>query len=152
MFKELTTTLRCEVKELGSTRAALLVFAVAILSANLHAAIRAALRVAHGNEVAEQISTYLIVEDLEGSFRAAEQFDHAVDWGDFATMPLQAFVELLERCARNINPKRYPKARKYPRQRSTKTQRGNPDDPPHVSTYRLLREKQAMTNPGKIAA
>jgi hypothetical protein len=152
MFKELTTTLRCEVKELGSPRAALLVFAVAILSANLHATIRAALRVAHGNEVAEQISTYLIVEDLEGSYRGSEQFDHVVDWEGFTTMPLQEFAELLGRCARNINPKRYPKARKYPRQRSTKTQRGKPDDPPHVSTYRLLRAKQAMSNPGKIVA
>jgi hypothetical protein len=49
------------------------------------------------------------------------------------------------------DPKRYPKARKYPRKRSMKSQRGKPDDPPHVSTYRLLRAKQALNNPGKVA-
>jgi hypothetical protein len=152
VFQEYTTTLRCEVKELGNPRASLLVFTVAILSANLHATIRAALRATHGNEIAEQISTYRIVEDLEGSYRGSEQFDHIVDWGSFATMPLPDFVELLQRCARNIDPKRYPKARKYPRKRSMKSQRGKPDDPPHVSTYRLLRAKQAMSNPGKVAA
>lgn len=151
MFKELTTTLRCEVKELASPRAALLVFAVATLSANLHAAIRAALRVAHGDEVAERISTYRLVEDLEGSYRGSEQFDHLVEWEHFSTMPLPDFIAFLERCARNIKPERYPKSPKRSRPRSTKAQRGKPDDPPHVSTYRLLREKQAMANPGKIA-
>lgn len=151
-FQALTTVLRCEVKEVGNPPAALLVFAVAVLSFNLHAAIRAALRAAHGSEVAENISTYYIVEDLEGTYRGTEQFDEVVEWERFITMPLPDFLELLLRCARNIDPDRYAKAKKYPRKRSTKTQRGTPDDPPHVSTHLLLRQQQTMANPGKIAA
>lgn len=74
MFRDLTLALRCEVKELANPRAALFVFTVALLAANILATIRAAIRASHGTEIAETVSTYGLVNDLEGTFRATELF------------------------------------------------------------------------------
>ncbi len=59
MFRDLTLALRCEVKELANPRAALFVFTVALLAANILATIRAAIRASHGTEVAEKVGTYI---------------------------------------------------------------------------------------------
>jgi hypothetical protein len=72
MFRELTLALRCEVKGLGTPRAALFVFTIALLAANILATIRAAIRAAHGNEAAENVSSYGLVNDLESTFRITE--------------------------------------------------------------------------------
>jgi hypothetical protein len=72
MFRELTLALRCEVKGLGAPRAALFVFTIALLAANILATIRAAIRAAHGNEAAEKVSSYGLVNDLESTFRITE--------------------------------------------------------------------------------
>jgi IS4 transposase len=74
MFRELTLALRCEVKGLGAPRAALFVFTIALLAANILATIRAAIRAAHGNEAAENVSSYGLVNDLESTFRITEFF------------------------------------------------------------------------------
>lgn len=72
MFRELTLALRCEVKGLGAPRAALFVFTIALLAANILATIRAAIRAAHGREAAENVSSYGLVNDLESTFRITE--------------------------------------------------------------------------------
>jgi hypothetical protein len=77
MFRDLTLALRCEVKELANPRAALFVFTVALLAANILATIRAAIRAAHGTEVAENVSTYGLVNELEGTFRSTELFSQS---------------------------------------------------------------------------
>jgi hypothetical protein len=74
MFRELTLALRCEVKGLGAPRAALFVFTIALLAANILATIRAAIRAAHGGEAAEKVSSYGLVNDLESTFRITEFF------------------------------------------------------------------------------
>lgn len=153
MFQNLTTTLRCEVEGLGNPRAALFAFAVAILSANLLAAIRAALRAAHGEDVEERLSTYAMVDDLQGTFRVVEYVSPSVEWNIFATMSLLEFIKVLLRCAKNVDLGRYPKAPTRKRERKPKT--GTPEDPPHVSTYKILRdqrERQSATISMKRAA
>jgi IS4 transposase len=76
-FRDLTLALRCEIKGLGTPRAALFVFTVALLAANILATIRAAIRAAHGSEIAANVSTYGLVNDLEGTFRATELFSQS---------------------------------------------------------------------------
>jgi hypothetical protein len=143
MFQELTTTLRCEVKGLGNPRAALFAFAVALLSANLLAAIRAALRSAHGQDVENKVSTYALVDDLQGTYRGTELVAPFVEWKFFAVMSFLEFIDMLLCCAKNVNIGRYPKA--PTRKRTHKPRECTPNDPPHVSTYKLLREqKQEM--------
>src|ERR1700744_5648515 len=77
MFRDLTLALRCEVKELANPRAALFVFTVALLASNVLSVIRAAIRAAHGNDVADTVSTYGLVNDLEGTFRSTELFSQS---------------------------------------------------------------------------
>jgi IS4 transposase len=153
MFQNLTTTLRCEVEGLGNPRAALFAFAVAILSANVLAVIRAALRAAHGQDVEERLSTYAMVDDLQGSYRGMEYAAPSVEWEIFATMSMLEFIKILLRCAKNVDLGRYPKAPTRKRERKPKA--GTPTDPPHVSTYRILRDQQerrSATMPMKRAA
>lgn len=139
-FQNLTVTLRCEIEGLGHPRAALFAFAVALMSANLLAAIRAALRAAHGQDAEERVSTYAMVDDLQGSFRGTEYVSDFVEWKIFSTMSLLEFLEVLLRCAKNVDISRYPKA--PTRRRERKARAGTPNDPPHVSTYQLLRDQQ----------
>jgi len=144
MFQNLTTTLRCEVSGLGYPRAALFVFAVALLSANLLASIRAALRAAHGHDVEERVSTYALVDDLQGTFRGTEFIAPFMEWEHFATMSLLDFIAAVLRCAKNIDLGQYPKAPKRTRERKIKdAQRA---DSSHVSTHRILRGQ----SPGKV--
>jgi IS4 transposase len=140
MFHDLTTTLRCEVKGLGYPRAALFAFTVAVLAANMLAAVRACMRAAHGLDVEEKLSTYALVDDLQGTFRVTEIVASEAEWACFSSVPLEEFLAMLIRCAKGIDIKRYPKAKTRPRK--PKSPRAVSNDPPHVSTYRLLRQKQ----------
>jgi len=147
MFQNLTTTLRCEIEGLGNPRAALFAFAVAVLSANLLAAIRAALRAAHGADVEERVSTYGIVDDLQGTYRGTDYVTPSMDWNMFSTMSFLEFLDVLLRCAKNVDIGCYPKS--PTRRREKKPKLENADDPPHVSTYRILRD-QRKPGAGKV--
>ena len=58
LFFEVTTTLTCEIETLCYPKAALFVFCLALVAANAVAVIKAALRAAHGEEKADELSGY----------------------------------------------------------------------------------------------
>jgi hypothetical protein len=143
MFADLTTTLCCEVKSMGHPRAALFVFANAVVAANTLAGVRAGLRSTHGSDVEERVSIYQIVDDLQGTYRSTEMLDDT----SASTMEMsdREFKELFLSIIFRVNLRRYPKAKTRPR--SKPKVRGTAQDPPHVSTYRLLQEKKAKKRP-----
>jgi Transposase DDE domain len=139
MFADLTVSLRCEVKALGHPRAALFVFAMAVVSANTLAGVRAGFRAAHGADVEEGVSVYQLVDDLQGSYRITEALDDTSE----ATLAMSSreFLAVFLSLVQRVDLRRYPKAKTRPR--SAPRVRGSATDPPHVSTYRLLQERNA---------
>src|SRR6266852_3628539 len=64
LFFEVTTTLTCEIKTLCYPKAALFVFCLALVAANAVAVIKAALRAAHGEDAADQLSGYYLALEV----------------------------------------------------------------------------------------
>ena len=140
MFANLTSSLRCEVPGLGHPRAALFVFATAVVAANTLAVIRAALRHQHGQDIEERLSIYQMVDDLQSSYRGLAFIENSVDWNRYAHIGRNEFHETLCYIVERIDVSRYPKAKTRPRK--PRPSRGSSSDPPHVSTHRLLEEKK----------
>ena len=136
-FKTLTTTLRCEVSALGYPNAALFVFAVALISANVFAAIRAAIRSVHGAETEEKVSTYYLAGDVPRCRTFVDGVGADIV-APYARMSLAELLVVLQVCARHIKLSRYPKTPTKPkRPRQTKRPAAPPKEP-HVSTAKIL--------------
>lgn len=139
-FGELTLALNGEIDTLGYPNAALLAYAIALVTYNVLSVVRAALRVVHGVERVEQnVSFYYLADEVSGVSRGLNIAVPAVQWtrrfGHLA--PRQLAKELLSIAAhadlRHYQkhpraPKKPPPKRKGPRQ--------------HVSTAKILSKRQ----------
>src|SRR6186713_2099990 len=67
LFGRLTTVLKCEVNTLGYPPAALFGFCVALAAGNVYAAVKGALRAAHGAAVADGVSDYHLALEVSGA-------------------------------------------------------------------------------------
>jgi hypothetical protein len=133
-FKMLTTTLRCEVNALGYPKAALFVFAVALISANVFAAIRAAIRSVHGAAAEANVSTYYLAGDVPSCRTFVDGFGAEIV-APYARMSFAELLIVLQTCARHIKLSRY---RKTPAKPKRPRQKKRPPDQPHVSTAKIL--------------
>lgn len=139
-FGELTLSLRGEIDTLGYPRAALLGYAIALVTYNLLAVVKAALRVTHGAEqVQDKVSLYYLADEVAGTWRGMEIAIPARHWnGRFASLSPRELASELKRIAGHAQLRRY---RKHPR---------GPKKPPpkrrgsalHVSTARLIAQRR----------
>lgn len=136
LFHVLTTTLRCEIKTQGYPKAALFGFSVALVAANIMATVRASIRAMHGREAEASLSNYYLVREVQRTYYSLEDGIGPDVLQDRASMAPPALVAFLLACARHVRLEAYTKAPTRPAR--TKKPRGTPDDPPHVSTARLL--------------
>jgi hypothetical protein len=74
------------------------------------------------------------------SARSNESKNGGSFWHSYATMSVEEFTRKLLDVVARIDLSRYEKAKTRPR--SAPRVRGSPSDPPHVSTYRLLKEQR----------
>lgn len=136
-FKMLTTTLRCEVNAMGYPKAALFVFAVALISANVFAAIRAAICSVHGAAAEAKVSTYYLAGDVPRCRTLVDGFGAEIV-APYARMSLAELLIVLQNCARHIKLSRYPKTPVKPKRPRQKKRPTAPPDQPHVSTAKIL--------------
>lgn len=69
-FHTLSQALKAEIKTLSYPPVALMAFCVGLVSFNLFAVVKAALRRVHGEEIVEeQISTYYLADEIAGTYR-----------------------------------------------------------------------------------
>jgi len=141
LFQTLTTTLRCEIHTLGYPRAALFVFAVALVAANIIAALRAAIRSVHGGQAEALLSTYYIVASIQAGCSTFFNGFGTEIVAPYQRMSRAELVLFLQACARHINLARYKKAPTKPK-RPRKARPPAPPDEPHVSTARILAGKK----------
>ena len=138
LFQVLTTTLRCEVNTLGYPRAALFVFAVALVAANTVSALRAAIRSVHGGKAEAMLSTFYIVASIQAGCSTFFDGFGAAIVAPYARMTKAELVIFLQTCARHINLAHYRKAPTKPKRARQKKRPPAPSDQPHVSTARIL--------------
>ena len=141
LFQVISDTLECEIKTLGYPRTALFSFCMALVAYNILSVIKAALRSVHGQgKIDAGVSNYYLVEEIQTTYTGMMIAIPDVEWQFVSHLNLTAFAELLKQWAAKVDLKRFassPKTQKKPQ-----PQRKREPNRPHVSTARLLAEKQ----------
>lgn len=136
VFLDLTVALQCEIKTLGYPRAALLGFAVAVMTYNVLSGLRAAVRAEHGEEEAEQLSLYYVTEEQKLTMKGMALILPPKKWKWCRTCTAEELVEVLRVGVRAAKMETYRKHVRGPKKRSPKR---NPYGTQlHVSTAQLL--------------
>lgn len=140
VFGELTLSLRGEINTLGYPGAALLGYAIALVTYNLLSIVTAALRVAHAKDPdAPELSFYYLADEVTGTWRGMEIAIPALQWDrHFANREPGELANDLLKIARHAHLPRYRKHRRGPK-KSPPKRRGRS---PHVSTARLLEKRK----------
>jgi Transposase DDE domain len=136
-FQLLTQTLNGEIATLGYPKAALFAFGVALVSYNVAAALRAALRARFGHDAIEpNISAYYIANEIRVTMGGMDVvFDDAF-WTRFQSMSAVELAKTLLDYAAHVRLKRFARTPRGPKKPVPPRTRHRDD--PHVSTARLL--------------
>ena len=140
LFLRLTTVLRCEVNTLGYPPAALFGFCVALAAGNVYAAVKGAVRAAHGAEAADGVSDYHLALEVSGVCPGLWVAIPAEQWVGIGGWSAGQVAGWLKGLARGANLGRYRKAGRGPRK--PKPPRTRFADAGHISTARLLKGEQ----------
>lgn len=140
LFLRLTTVLKCEVNTLGYPPAALFGFCVALASGNVYAAVKGALRAAHGAEAAEGVSDYHLALEVSGACPGLWIAVESETWSLIGGWSVAEMAKWLLGLARGAKLKRYRKATRGPKK--PRTPRTRFPDAKHVATSRLLNDEQ----------
>jgi IS4 transposase len=136
LFFEVTTTLTCEINTLCYPKAALFAFCLALMAANAVAVIKAALRAAHGEAKADELSGYYLALEIRQVHDGMMIAVPPASWDVFARMPLAEFAKALKQIATKVDLERYRKSRRGPKKPPPKKSRYQHGG--HVSTHKLL--------------
>jgi hypothetical protein len=140
-FHQLSQTLKTEINTLGYPPAALLAFCVGVVSFNIFATLKAALRSVHGEEIVEeQVSTYYLTNEIAGTYQGMRIALPAQAWTIFHELSTEEMANLLWEWAGFIRLSRYPKSKRGPKK--TPPPREHDPKKPHVSTARLLASRR----------
>jgi IS4 transposase len=136
LFYEVTQTLSCEIDTLCYPRAALFVFCLALTAANAVAVIKAALRAAHGDEAADELSGYYMALEIKQVHEGMMIALPPAEWERFGTMSVPTFAQTLKEMAKHVDLKMHRKSRRGPKKPPPKMDRYQNGG--HVSTHKLL--------------
>lgn len=151
MFQTLKTTFRCEVSGLGYPRAALFVFATALVAANVLSTVRAAIRSVHGMEAEAMLSTFYLVGAIQvGCATFIDGFGAEIV-GPHSNMNEKDLLSFLRACAGNLDLTRYKKKPTRAGRKKSNKRPPAPPDRPHVSTARILSNSERKKNSNKLS-
>jgi hypothetical protein len=140
-FHQLSQTLQSEINTLGYPPAALLGFCVGLVSFNLFAVVKAALRSAYGDDVVEEeISTYYLTDEIAGTYRGMRIAIPEGEWAVFHEIDSEEMAKFLWEWAGMIDLSLYRKSKRGPKK--TPPLREHDPKQPHVSTARLLAQRR----------
>ena len=140
LFLRLTTVLQCEVNTLGYPPAALFGFCVALAAGNVYAAVKGAVRAAHGAAVADGVSDYHLALEVSGACPGLGIAVPEETWAEMGGWSVGQMGEWLVGLARGANLRRYRKATRGPKK--PKPPRIRFPTAKHVATSRLLNGEQ----------
>jgi hypothetical protein len=135
-YQALTDLLHCEIPGLGRPRAALFAVAMSAVAGNALAVLKANLREAHGEEIAEEVSAYALVgeaaEDYPGMMKAVPP----AAWPQAAMHGAEEVAAVLTEVAAKVPVHRMFRVRRGPKKPRPRRARG--DRIHHVSNKKLL--------------
>ena len=144
MFQRLESVVASEVRTLGSPRAALLAFAVAVLAYNVLLVLQTAVRMQHAAKMGDmRLSSYYFAEEIRATHAGMMIAAPSAQWQAYEDLPPAQLAQLLLAVATHANLKAL---RSNPR--GPKKPKAKPDPVPwekrvrHVSTARLLAKKR----------
>lgn len=140
-FQEVAASLEGEIKTLGYPKAALFGFCMALVTYNLLSVVRAAVRAAHGEEAACNLSTYYLAHEVASTRLGMSIMLEGTFWkSKFAHLTPTQMATELKRIARNMRLTKYTKAKWTKKKKPKKTM--NKKERNHVSTARVLQESR----------
>lgn len=146
LFFELTQMLEGELDTMGYPRAALLGFAIALVSYNLISTTKSAMRAAFGSEkVEEEVSNYYIANEARVMKEGLDVVTDPEDWEPFQTVSAETLAKALVELARNIRLPAFKRHKRGPKKPVPK--RTKHTDSPHISTARLLIRAKGKVTP-----
>jgi hypothetical protein len=138
-FQFLTMSLHCEVPSLSKPRAALLMFAMALVAGNALAVVRASLRQAHGMEAEATVSGYYLADEVAFDYRTLMKYLPPEKWAGWRPLAAKPMVRLLTTIATGVNIGALTKSHRGPKKKPAVKPKFDKKNK-HRSTARLLRE------------
>lgn len=139
-FQTLTVALRCEVNTLCYPKAALFVFALALVAYNAIAIVEAAIAREHGRHEAELMSHYYMALEIAQATDGMLVALPIERWLKLATLPVSKYTTTLRRVAKQIDLSTYRKSVRGPKK--PKKKKKHQRTKVHVSTAKLLAQRQ----------
>lgn len=140
-FQEMAENLEGEINTLGYPKAALFGFCMALMAYNILSVVKAAIRAAHGAEIAETMSTYYMADEIAGTYRGMMVVLPPPYWTKrFEDMTPSQLAKALIGIAANISLSKYRKNQWTPKKKKKKKGRLPPRK--HVSTERILDKRK----------
>lgn len=137
-FQEIEATLRGEVETLGYPKAALFAFCLALVSYNVLAVVKAALRGVHGaKKIDDEVSAYYLADEVAGTWRGMMIVLPAEYWEEqYAHMTPSQMARFLCRIAKQARLSIYQKHPRGPKKKPPNKM--NKKGRRHVSTAKIL--------------
>ena len=135
-FQDLTLALNGEINTLGYPRAALFGFTMALIAYNVLSTMRAAIRVAWGEEKEEQTSEYYLANEVKHDSGGLDTASDEPDWEFARKATAGELAAFLVEWAKRIDLKRLTKSKRGPKK--PVPPRTKHKGVPHVSTAKLL--------------
>jgi len=137
VFGELTLSLNGEINTLAYPPAAILAYALALVSYNVLTVVRSAVSVVHGAAQASEMSTYYMADEV-ASVSLGMQIVLPLNWWqkEFGHLNVEELAESLKRMARHVEMRKYQKHRRGPKKPKPK----RTGSYQHVSTQKLLNK------------
>ena len=141
-FQEIEQALRSEINTLGYPGAALLGFAIAVLTYNVLSVTKWAIQREHHESIQrEQLSGYYLASAVSADYGGMMIALPEEEWTDrYATLSPQQFAAHLRTCARHVRPDMFRKNVRGPQRPRPKRSSGAINH--HVSTARLIAEQK----------
>jgi hypothetical protein len=149
-FQTLTDLLHCEVPGLSYPRAALFAFGMSVVAGNALAVLQGNLRAVHGAEMAREVSSYDLVNDIAEVYRGMMIAVPPPRWAWVGPCPAAAVAGVLNRLAAHVPVERMLRARRGPKKARTRPKKSGAKHR-HVSTKRLLDRARGVGPPGSRA-
>ena len=140
-FQEMAENLEGEIQTLGYPKAALFGFCMALVSYNVMSVVRAAVHAVHGEEAANELSTYYVALEISSIHEGMSVVLNGEFWQRrYASLSPTQMATELKHLARNIRLSKYKKhkwtSKKKAKKKMNKQHRG------HESTYRVLEKSR----------
>jgi hypothetical protein len=146
-YQALTDLLHCEVPGLGYPRAALFAFSMSAVAGNALAILKGNLRVAHGPEMASEVSDFALVDEVAEVYPGMMVAVPPARWPSLARRRAATVAGLLNGLAERVPVHRMFRSRRGPKK--PRPQRDSGKRVHHVSNKKLLDRARGARAPAR---